>query len=139
MRKHVQILGILNLVWGCFGLLGALVVMLIFGGVVGIVGIAAGHAPEAGIAIPIVSLVGGIIFFLILLTSLPSVAVGYGLLKLQPWGRILGIILSAIHLLTFPLGTALGIYGLWVLLSPATEALLQPTQHVRIPGDAGVS
>jgi hypothetical protein len=123
MRKHVQVLGILNLVWGCLGLLGALVVMLIFGGVVGLIGIVAGHAPEAGIAIPIVSLVGGIIFLLIFLTSLPAVAVGYGLLKLLPWGRILGIILSAIHLLAFPFGTALGIYGLWVLFSDETVAL----------------
>jgi hypothetical protein len=123
MRKHVQVLGILNLVWGGLGLLGALIVMLIFGGIVGVIGLAAGHAPEAGIAIPIVGLIGGIIFLVVLLTSLPAVVVGYGLLRLQPWGRILGIILSAIHLLAFPFGTALGIYGLWVLFSDEAVAL----------------
>jgi hypothetical protein len=123
MRKHVQILGLLNLVWGCLGLLGALVVMLIFGGVMGLVGVIAGGAPEAALAVPILGLIGGVVFALALLTSLPSVVLGYGLLKLQPWGRILGIIISALNLLAFPFGTALGIYGLWVLLSDETITL----------------
>ena len=34
-------------------------------------------------------------------------------LKARPVGRTLGIVLSILVLLSFPLGTALGIYGLW--------------------------
>jgi hypothetical protein len=40
----------------------------------------------------------------------------YGLQKRRPWGRILAIIDSSVSLLSFPIGTVLGAYGLWVLL-----------------------
>jgi hypothetical protein len=56
---------------------------------------------------------------------LPSLAGGIGLLQLKSWARILVIVLSALHLFAVPFGTALGIYGLWALLKPETEALFQ--------------
>lgn len=45
---------------------------------------------------------------------------GYALLTRQPWGRVLAIIFAVIALIHFPLGTALGIYTLWVL-APRTS------------------
>ena len=50
--------------------------------------------------------------------SLPGLAAGYGLLKHQPWARILAIVVGILSLLNFPLGTAIGIYTLWVLMQP---------------------
>jgi len=123
MRKHVQILGILNIVWGAVGLMGAIIVMLLFGGAAGIIGLAAGHEPGAGIAIPIVGVMGGFIFLILLITSLPAILAGVGLLQFASWGRILAIIVSALHLLNLPFGTALGIYGLWVLVGRETSSL----------------
>lgn len=117
MRKHVQVLGILNIVWGALGLLGALVVLLVFGGAATLVGVIGRQAPEAHIAIPILTLIGGFVFTLLLLTSAPAVIVGVALLREASWARIAGIVLSAIHLLSVPFGTALGVYGLWVLIS----------------------
>ncbi|HKV62881.1 MAG TPA: hypothetical protein VJO16_13270 [Candidatus Acidoferrum sp.] len=40
----------------------------------------------------------------------------WGLLERQPWARTLGLVIGFLGLLRFPLGTALGIYTLWVLL-----------------------
>ena len=40
----------------------------------------------------------------------------WGLFEREPWARILGIVIGFLALLRFPLGTALGIYTLWVLL-----------------------
>jgi hypothetical protein len=40
---------------------------------------------------------------------------GYALMTRQPWGRVLAIIFGIFALFHFPLGTALGIYTLWVL------------------------
>jgi len=63
-------------------------------------------------------------FFLILVPFLvPGLIGGIGLLRHKPWARILLIILSAIWLLEFPVGTALGAFGLWVLLSRDGQAL----------------
>jgi hypothetical protein len=54
---------------------------------------------------------------LFLITSLPCILAGYGLLRKRHWGRVLAIIVSALNLASFPLGTALGVYGLIVLLN----------------------
>lgn len=40
----------------------------------------------------------------------------WGLFERQPWARTLGVVIGFLALLRFPLGTALGIYTLWVLL-----------------------
>lgn len=40
----------------------------------------------------------------------------WGLFERQPWARILGLVIGFLALIRFPLGTALGIYTLWVLL-----------------------
>jgi hypothetical protein len=62
-------------------------------------------------------------FFVLL--GLPSILGGWGLMRYRPWSRILMIVVSAFHLFHVPLGTALGIYGLWVLLSPETQRILE--------------
>ena len=41
---------------------------------------------------------------------------GRGLRDHKPWARNLALILAAFNLLLLPLGTALGLYTLWVLL-----------------------
>lgn len=48
--------------------------------------------------------------------------VGYSLLTRKPWGRVLAIVLAVLALFKLPLGTALGIYTLWVL-GPATSGM----------------
>ena len=57
---------------------------------------------------------------------------GYALLTRQTWGRVLAIIFGVIALIHFPLGTALGIYTLWVLaprVSGDQYAALAYAQH----------
>ncbi len=45
-----------------------------------------------------------------------SFTAGYGLLKVRPWARVPSIVLGFLALLHIPLGTALGIYTLVILL-----------------------
>jgi len=40
----------------------------------------------------------------------------WGLFERESWARMLGLVMGFLALLRFPLGTALGIYTLWVLL-----------------------
>src|SRR5205823_1512260 len=49
---------------------------------------------------------------------IPALLGSIGLLYAQPWARILVIILSALFVPIFPVGTALGVFGLWMLLDP---------------------
>jgi hypothetical protein len=46
---------------------------------------------------------------------------GWGLMARCPWARMLAIVLGCISLIHFPLGTALGIYTLWVLVPAGAD------------------
>lgn len=46
---------------------------------------------------------------------------GWGLIQRKPWARTLTLILAFLGLLSFPLGTALGVYTIWVLLAGNAE------------------
>jgi hypothetical protein len=49
-----------------------------------------------------------------------AVLAGYGLLNRLPWGRVVAIIAAILALIHIPIGTALGIYTLWVLAPGAS-------------------
>lgn len=122
MAQHVKILGILHIVFGAMGVLAAIIVLMIFGGISVFLGMS-DRAAEGLPAIPILSGIGGFVFVLLLCLSLPGLIIGVGLMQFKPWARMAGIILSALDLFSIPLGTALGIYGLWVLLNRETEQM----------------
>jgi hypothetical protein len=58
---------------------------------------------------------------IVLLKAAAGSFAGWGLLRREPWARMLTMVLSFIALLNFPLGTALGVYSLWVLLPAQSE------------------
>ncbi len=126
MERHVRILGILHIIGGGLWLLGALTVGMIFGGIAGVLGFIGVHEPDATIALPIIGFIGTVLTVMLVIFSIPSIVAGFGLLNLQNWARILTIVLSALYLFKVPIGTAVGIYGLWVLLSPGAEPLFRP-------------
>ena len=126
MDTHVKVLGALQIAFGAIGLLFAVLLVFVFGGAAGSVG-ASGH-PDAAVAMPIIGLTGMALVGFLALTSLPSVIVGIGLVRLRPWARIAGIVISIISLVMIPFGTIVGVYGLWVLLSTDTERLFTAAQ-----------
>jgi len=128
METHVKVLGILNIVSGVLGLCVALLLIVIFGGVMGVIG--AEGDPEAAIAMPIIGFTGVALVVFVAAVSLPSIIIGYGLYQRRPWSRVAGIVISIISLISVPFGTALGIYGLWVLFSKDGQAFFD-TLNVR--------
>ena len=122
MAQHVKILGILHIIYGALGVFVGLLALLIIGGIAGMVGVT-DHSPDSALAIPILGGIGALVFIILLAISLPGIIVGFGLLHFKPWARLLTLVLSALELFSIPFGTALGIYGFWVLLKPETEQL----------------
>jgi hypothetical protein len=51
---------------------------------------------------------------------------GRGLRKLTPWGRVVGIVIGVIGLAAIPVGTILGIYILYLLLSKKGKMVFSP-------------
>jgi hypothetical protein len=125
MREHVKVLGIIHIVFGCLGLLGALVLgaVFIFGGTA--VGLAGQNDPDSLVAMSVLGALGTGLFLILLVLSVPGILAGWGLLNYRPWARILTIVLSAVNLLNVPVGTAIGVYGLWVTLNQETEAMFR--------------
>ena len=128
MEQHVKIIGILHVVLGGMGALAAMACLALFGGVAGLVG-AVDRTGDAAVAVPILGGIGGILFFICLLFSLPSLVGGIALLKMASWSRIFMIVVSVLYLLHIPIGTALGIYGIWALTKPETEALFAQRRY----------
>jgi hypothetical protein len=126
MTTHVKVVAVLYLFLSAFGLLAALAVSMAFGLAGGIVGANAG-AEGAAIAVPIIGLTGTMLVVFLVLTSLPGLIAGVGLLKFRSWARVLGIVVAILNLIHIPIGTAVGIYALWVLLNRESERLFSDT------------
>ena len=66
----------------------------------------------------IIELVASILQYLpailIIFMSLPSLIAGIGLLNHQRWAMVLALILGCFKLFSFPIGTAVGVYTIWV-------------------------
>jgi hypothetical protein len=127
MRDHVRVLG-----W-CFIIHSAIVVMaalglgavVLFGGANALFG--GDIAGDRG-GMFIAGAIGAAIAAFLLLVSLPGIFAGMGLLHLRPRARIVAIIVGVLYVLSFPLGTALSVYTLWVLLNRETEARFRGEQ-----------
>ena len=119
VQRHLQILSVL---WACFAVYGLLA------GLAGMFflrmwshGHFGHHAPFPGDQLPFFSAILPFTLILTLLTTVLCGMVAYGLLQRRPWGRTMSIVLGIFSLLKFPVGTALGIYTLWVM-APALSA-----------------
>ena len=119
MRKHVEILAYLFIGFGVLTVLGGLIMALVIAG--------SGALSGDETAIWVTSLVGGGFGFFLSAIGAVSILGGWGLLKRHNWARILVIVVSVLNLPGFPIGTALGIYGLWVLLND--QAKLEFSGH----------
>jgi hypothetical protein len=112
MKIHIAILGLIHLVSGLLVMLAG-VAVAVFG--VGASLVSLLHLESGGMLAGL--LLGGGLGGIIAAFGVPGVVTGYGLLMCRAWGRIFGIISAVLSLAGWPVGTILGVYGLWVLLS----------------------
>lgn len=111
MNTHVKVVAALHIVMGALGLIGATVILAVFGAAGGIVIWNGEPGPAA-----LIGAVGMCIGGLIVLLSVPGIIGGWALLAEKSWARTLMIVLGALDLFHFPIGTAIGIYTLWVMV-----------------------
>ena len=111
-RDHNKLLGIFFFIQAGLQLFGGIIIALVYGIVGGATLSAARREDE--------QVMGGIFLGLAVIVGIVMLALGaftlftgFKIKNERPIGRTLGIILSILVLFSFPLGTALGIYGLW--------------------------
>lgn len=116
-HRHVKLLAVLLLLWGGLGLLKGLVMMWAAGPVARFVDNISGDMLP-GMLLPALMTSWAWVFIGV---SVVAIAAGVGLLDYERWARPLAVGVCVLALLRFPLGTLVGIYGLWVLVSAEGE------------------
>jgi hypothetical protein len=119
LQRHLHLLGVLWVVYAVLGFIGFAAISMVSHFV--LPGLQMHHPPDfPGFPLFMHSLFRMISIF-ILIKAVGSVLVGFGLLNRQPWARTLAVIWSILAMLNIPFGMALGIYTLWVLMSPSAD------------------
>jgi hypothetical protein len=120
MAVHVKVIAILEIVWGVLAAIGAFALLMLF---------TVGSAVTKGAGAP--DFVPGIIaslglFLVVLVGALAVVALigGTRLLRFRRSGKVPTYIAAALSLVSFPLGTAFGIYTFIILSNEKTDQLL---------------
>jgi len=115
VAEHIHLLAILWFIDGALLLIPA-IIMAVLAAVVTSPFAWHGGNSVAFVIVPGIFMILCVVF--LLFAALRFIA-GWGLLKLEPWGRIFALVMAFLDLLYVPLGTALGVYTLFVLLPDA--------------------
>lgn len=121
MATHVKVLAGLCVVSGAFWALWTfaaptvLTLLAVF--------VASSGDPDAAVGTTVLGLTGVWLGVLFGTLAAANIIVGIGLWRFKRWARIAGIILGILSLVSFPFGTAFGIYAMVILFRKDTEAL----------------
>lgn len=108
IEKHITLVAVFHIVYHALGFLfglGIFSVLALIGALV-----------DDPFAARIIWWIGTFIGTFLIVLSVPGVVAGIWLLRRKEWARILTLIVGALGLVDIPLGTALGVYTLWVLI-----------------------
>ena len=119
MAKHVTVVGVAQIGLGVLKILtaAAVLVFVVGGGLLG--GIISGDSTP----IAITAIVGTVIALWLGALAVPEIVGGIGLLRLKSWARYMVMVLAVLDLFNIPVGTAVGVYSIWVLVQDETAQL----------------
>lgn len=125
MQSHVTAVAVLHIGFGILGLILGVALFVILGWAATFV-----EEPDVEFLLPTLAVLigGGIAFF-----SIIDIVGGIGLLGYRPWARILVLISSVLDLLNIPIGTAIGIYSIIILVHADTARLFEQKSPIMPP------
>ena len=126
MEDHVRNAGRLLFYMGiAMGLIG-LLVLVVHGGYGGLLLMNAPLSRRNDLgAIPLSRVLAAVAVTFSLLMAVPVTVGGWALLQWKPWARTYAMLVGALNMLLFPVGTMAGVYVLWALNDEATEYVFQ--------------
>lgn len=114
ISQHKKVLGIIYIVTASLSILLMLAVNVFLSTLFEFI-ISKAQEEDAAVVFEIVrTLVTAVTAVITLFISIPSIIAGIGLLNQQRWALIMALILGCLKLLSFPIGTAIGVYSIWV-------------------------
>lgn len=111
--NHKRILGIVYLISGILSVFG----MLLLNAFLSVIfSFALQEAnPEEQRAIEFaLSIAQYVPLFVIIFFSVPTLIAAYGLLSRKSWATLFALIVGCLKLFSFPIGTAIGVYSIWI-------------------------
>lgn len=123
MDSNKKILGILHIVYGTLTLVTFLIINTIFQSVFPFI-ISEVDSEEKIIIGTITYIIRMIALVLVFSVPLPSIVGGIALLNGKKWGLIPLLVSGCLSLISFPLGTALGIFTIWVFVKDQKQVKL---------------
>jgi hypothetical protein len=120
--SHVDLVGVLFIVWGALTILIGISTLALGMAAASLIS-AAAEAGRGQFAASLTAATFTLFALLAILWGAAHVAVGLLLRRRRHWSRLGAILLSSVDLLLLPYGTALGVYGLWVLLRDDSKRL----------------
>jgi hypothetical protein len=131
MKKHVDLVGLLFILWGGMSLLVS-VSLLSTGIAATAIGAAATQGATGGkLAAGIVAAVFFTLAAAGLIFGSVHIWIGSRLRRFREWARAFAIVLSVVDLVLVPFGTGLGIYALWALIHQRSKPLFEPEPTAR--------
>jgi O-antigen/teichoic acid export membrane protein len=118
MKKHVTVVGAIQIGFAILGLIGAVAVFFALS-------FARSQVGDDEVAGTVLRLLSISLPVLIGFMSTLGLVGGIGLFTYQSWARYLVIVVSALGCLNIPIGTLKGVYALWVLLQDDTIKLFE--------------
>jgi|SRR5271165_769332 len=113
VQQHVHLLGILWLAISAFNAVAGLILLVLANTLFAhLHDMGAPPQVPTGFLSALVSTIG----IIVLAKSAIGFFAGWGLLQREPWARIVALVLAFISLFHIPIGTAIGVYTMWVLL-----------------------
>lgn len=117
LGTHMDVLAALFIGLGVLGVVGIGVLLLVFSAGSVVLGFAKAQDPSVPGILTLFPMALGIFFaLLVAVTTIPNLIAAFGLLKRRSWGPIVALIASILNLPHIPLGTGVGIYGIWLYL-----------------------
>ena len=113
MESHKRILGILYIVSGMMHLIGMILLSTLFTLFLPMI-FEHADVDDQWVLVWVVPFVRAIAAIVVILIAIPSLLGGWGLLTQKTWSMTLVLVIGCLKLFSFPFGTALGIYTIWV-------------------------
>lgn len=132
-----KLLGLFFWLFTAFNILIIAVIAIVYVAIFGVVFSQAPHRasdPPPEMIVGILVVVFAFVFIFTLLFSIPKVVAGYGLRTHKPWARTWAIIASIMCCLSFPIGTAIGVFGLVFLFSDEGKQYFEGRSYGQIGG-----
>jgi hypothetical protein len=121
VSPHLRALVWLVQMWGAFCAVAGLAVIAFAVAAAFIAFDPAGERPGTEVAAGLTAATLALVGLAAILWSALHILAGQGLRARQPWARVLALALAVCDLVLVPLGTALGLYALWVLLDDSVR------------------